>query len=363
MRGMILAAALLAGLAPGAALWAEGRPLRVAAWNLHNLAEPGAALRGNILAPEDYATITAILAALDADVLALQEVGSEAAARAILPPGYEVILEQRCHDGPSACQRSEGEIHNAVAWRPATVGPTQVAMMPGLPETHTDECPGSMPRPMRGIPLLRFAWNGAEHVVGSVHLKAGCRRERNRANPDLIDDCDTHAAQIGAIADWLAGVPADTRVVLIGDWNRRLDAPRDPARRRLLAAARGVAILPNDRGTCWNPADVNQGQWRRAAETRFPQITARGYQPSLYLPSFSSFLNHALVANLGAGPEAVARIHDLPQEARAVRDVTDHLRTCPPEAAPQADARGRVLTFLRSFPSDHCPFFIDLPAP
>ncbi len=58
--------------------------LTVASWNIANLGAPGTELRGYDRTDEDYHRIGEIIAELDADVIAFQEIGSVAALQAVL---------------------------------------------------------------------------------------------------------------------------------------------------------------------------------------------------------------------------------------------------------------------------------------
>ena len=103
--GALLAALLLAACATppakGPAPAASGSPaaLRVATWNMEHLAErndSGCRPRGDA----DYAAMRAYADALDADVIAFQEVESRAAAERVFDPvRYTVAIEQRAGSG------------------------------------------------------------------------------------------------------------------------------------------------------------------------------------------------------------------------------------------------------------------------
>src|SRR5690606_4517263 len=95
LRYFALALLLAASACAAAPNAPTGEPLRLAAWNIEHLAEDGATgCRPRTEA--EYAALRAYVDALDADVVAFQEVESVAAAQRVFDPAqYEVVIEER----------------------------------------------------------------------------------------------------------------------------------------------------------------------------------------------------------------------------------------------------------------------------
>jgi endonuclease/exonuclease/phosphatase family metal-dependent hydrolase len=193
------------------------RPLRIATWNLEHLAERnGEGCRPRTDA--DYALLRRHAAALDADVIAFQEVESEAAARRVFTPdAWNVLIEAR-RDAPSGgCRGLAGQ-----SLRAQKVG---VAVRKGLVFTrHAD---------LRELGLGRdgLRWGVDVTVMGpqpvrllAVHLKSGCNS--GRAPTDR--DCDVLFAQLPVLERWVDARADEPRpFAVLGDWNRRLGSRGD----------------------------------------------------------------------------------------------------------------------------------------
>ena len=68
---------------------ASAADLRIASWNIANLAsQPNQALRGHARSAEVYEHIKSVIGSLDADIIALQEIGSIPGAERVLGPDY-----------------------------------------------------------------------------------------------------------------------------------------------------------------------------------------------------------------------------------------------------------------------------------
>lgn len=110
---MIRALSLVFVLAASAA---QSEELRIMNWNIANLAsEVGVSLRegSHSRKEDDFLRIREIIAREDADIIALQEVGSIAAAQKALGPEYEVTFESRCT--ANVCAEDHGNIYTAIA--------------------------------------------------------------------------------------------------------------------------------------------------------------------------------------------------------------------------------------------------------
>jgi endonuclease/exonuclease/phosphatase family metal-dependent hydrolase len=152
---------------------------------------------------EDIAAMRRQARKLDADVVALQEVDGESAAR-LLFPGYEFCFSSRV-----------GVQNNGFAIRrglPFDCGPEFAEL------SLADDV-------RRGVELRLYPGTPQELRLLSVHLKSGCAR-------DPLDSprasCATLAAQVPVLERWI-DTQAAARVpfAVLGDFNR--DLRREPA--------------------------------------------------------------------------------------------------------------------------------------
>lgn len=139
---------------------------------------------------------------LDADVIALQEVDGEEAARLVFP-GYEYCFSRRVH-----VQNIGFAIRRGL---PFTCGPE-------VPELSLND------EVRRGVELRLFPGTRREMRMLSVHLKAGCARDpldSSRAS------CTQLSAQVPALERWIdTQAAANLPFAVLGDFNR--DLRREP---------------------------------------------------------------------------------------------------------------------------------------
>lgn len=218
--------ALLAALATAAAAGAPppAATLRLASWNLDWLIAPAQfAALAPACVPEgvdhhgrrsipcdvaahlergaaDYAALAGIARGLDADVVALQEVDGEAAARLVFP-GYSF-----CFTGGPAVQNTGFALRKGLPYR---CGPDV------LPLSLGDEL-------RRGAQVVLWPGTRRElHLLG-VHLKSGCARGSLGRGEKA---CRRLAEQAPRLADWVrAEARAGHAYAVMGDFNRDLRA-------------------------------------------------------------------------------------------------------------------------------------------
>lgn len=192
---------------------------KVATWNIEHLAErDGEGCRPRTEA--DYVLLRRHADALNADVIAFQEVQSEAAARRVFDPAkYDIAFSSRPSSGTGGgCRGKPGlniqnqsvgfAVRKGVAWR-RNEDLSAIAL---------------------GNPNLRW---GVDITVGrdrplrllAVHLKSGCNSGRAASDPD----CPVLFDQAPVLEGWTEARARDGQAfVVLGDWNRRL-ASRDDA--------------------------------------------------------------------------------------------------------------------------------------
>lgn len=221
--------------------------LTLASWNMEHLAEQdGSGCRPRTEA--DYAAMRAYVEALDADVVAFQEVESKAAAERVFDPTrYTVEIEARVGTGRKGecggrpgltvnAQRTGFAIRRGVDYqRLADVTALQV----GNPDLRS------------GVDLIVRPAGGAPIRVLSVHLKAGCTAgDRNEACPVLLQ-------QVPVLEHWIDQRAGEgLRFAVLGDYNRRLSVPGDAIWADLddgVPANADLARASGDQGAHCNP--------------------------------------------------------------------------------------------------------------
>lgn len=234
---------------------AAAETLTIASWNLEWLGTPQSGPACPADPPvdarcKDMGALQATMRALDADVIAFQEVKSAAAAAAVFGEDYVVYFSDRTFRNPQRTDDSEQRTGFAIAKRLVEAGRVM-----DLPD-----------RIMRRSTYTRL---GAETAVKmadgrwlhllSVHLKSGCSDGLFTGASDACEDLRTETL---TLADWIderemAGAP----YLALGDFNRRFDeeaATRPPEERMATALSdgyhEGTALyrLPTGRAaTCW----------------------------------------------------------------------------------------------------------------
>ena len=203
---------------------ARAAELKIATWNLEWLTLRPAgdpALPDNVVPkqPADLALLRRYALALNADVIAFQEVdGVEAAARVFPPDRYALLLTR-----DAVIQRVGFAIRRGLAFEH---NPDLAAL---------DVTPGAPFRLRSGADVTLVLPGGRLRLL-NVHLKSGCAEGRLSSANRV---CDTLRRQVAPMQGWIAqrvreGVP----FALLGDFNRRMDG-----RDELLDALNSVSPL------------------------------------------------------------------------------------------------------------------------
>lgn len=152
---------------------------------------------------EDIAALRRYARALDADVIALQEVDGAEAAKLVFPD-YEF-----CFSGRVAVQNNGFAIRRGVPYRCA----------PDLLELSlADDV-------RRGVEVRLFPGTPHEFALLSVHLKSGCPRDRLDAGKPA---CQQLSRQVPVLERWIDARAAENLPFgVLGDFNR--DLRREPA--------------------------------------------------------------------------------------------------------------------------------------
>ncbi len=227
---------------------AEG--IKITTWNIANLHhETGVALRNGSVAREniDFQRLSEVGALLNADIIALQEIGSpRALARVFDRSKYHLIVSDRYSAGDENKPPEERDIFTAFA--------ISKERFPSLPSVETvgafslshielnhDGTAASI-RPTRSAMHIEFELDGEVISILNVHLKSSCHQyplkdveDQNFFNSQPFGsrfDCRTLKAQLSLLENWIEVQSAlDKRVIVAGDFNRRLNsAYRNPTR-------------------------------------------------------------------------------------------------------------------------------------
>jgi hypothetical protein len=216
----IAAAALLYGCVPASApqLMAAKPTVRLATWNLEHLAaKNGTGCRPRTDA--DYAALRDHANRLGADVISLQEVENEAAARRVFSPdAWTVVMSERpdtnrggtCGENPSLNILKQDVGFAIRKGIPFTRNADFRDLAIGNPDLRWGvDITLALPQPIR---LL------------SIHLKSGCNS--GRAPNDA--DCPIIFQQGEVLERWIdARAAAGEDYGILGDWNRRTGIPGD----------------------------------------------------------------------------------------------------------------------------------------
>ena len=190
--------------------------LKVATWNMEwlTLRAPGDPALPEDVVPkgaDDRAALRRYALALDADIVAFQEVDGAAAAAQVFPPDqYRIVTTN-----DRVVQRVGFAVRQGIAFHQ---NPDVVAL---------DLYPEARHRLRSGADITVETPGGMLRLL-NVHLKTGCHGDR-LGSPKR--ECETLRGQIPALQGWIAqrraeGVP----FVLLGDFNRRMDAPEEMGR-------------------------------------------------------------------------------------------------------------------------------------
>lgn len=206
--------------------------LKIATWNIEHLRasdNTGDVRRTQV----DYDRLAGYAQLLDADIIALQEVdGPEAAARVFLPDAYDIYFSNQVNP-----QRTGFAVRKGL----------DVLQNPDFTALGLD---GSL----RYGTDITVNHNGQSLRLLSIHLKSGCF---NNPLGSTDRDCQRLNEQVPLLEVWIdARAEENMPFVVLGDFNRRFDAPGDtfwpeiddaePANADLTRVTEGLT------SQCWN---------------------------------------------------------------------------------------------------------------
>jgi endonuclease/exonuclease/phosphatase family metal-dependent hydrolase len=212
------------------------RDLKIATWNLEHLAESeGVGCRARNAS--DYQSLRRYADQLDADVIAFEEVESEAAAARVFPPDrYTIVISGRPESGRRGTCNDRSGIGPEL--RSQKVG---FAVRKGIAfERHPDVRELGL-----GNPDLRWGVDitvQAEQPLRllAVHLKSGCSAGSDK------ESCGVLFRQIPIVERWMNRRRDEgAAFAILGDWNRRLAQPGDSVWEDLAGGQSAGAMLVN----------------------------------------------------------------------------------------------------------------------
>ncbi len=179
--------------------------IRLATWNIENLRDPGVA--SNKRKERDFKRLARYATEMDADIVALQEIESEAALEKIFDPSVHAFYMSTRND----TQRVALVVRN-------TVAVTHYAELSEFDTTGGVRHAVEMEITLGQQPIRLLA----------VHLKSFCFTGTLPA-PDLGGNhCEKLATQIPLLEQWIDTTASDeVPFVVLGDFNRRLNLPND----------------------------------------------------------------------------------------------------------------------------------------
>ena len=216
--------------------------LRIGTWNIANLHhESGVPLRSGAVArdDQDYERLAGLANTLDLDVVALQEIGSPAAARRIFPEDkYHLVMSSSYEPGTENLPEEQRNIFTAMAFsKEAFKTPPKTESLSALAVPHIgfDRDGTASIRPTRAGLIAELTLAGEPVKIMGVHLKSFCHRwsldpvtdqNPNNGNPfSSRFDCRTLKAQLSILESWIEQqADLGVTVVVLGDFNRDMNA-------------------------------------------------------------------------------------------------------------------------------------------
>jgi endonuclease/exonuclease/phosphatase family metal-dependent hydrolase len=223
----LLFALVMAGCAPPVD---ANRDLVLATWNLEHLAaDDGAGCRPRD--PAAYRALALVAAALDATVVAVQEVESAVALARVFPPmEYDLIISERPSSRARKCRGQPGQMLTEQRTGFALHRERLAAL--GLDyRRRADLTALGVDGRRHGtwIELTHAGENKPLLQLLSIHLKSGCAwGALEDSQPIRRSQCLTLRRQRGTLEEWMDDqVARGQAFVVLGDFNRQLDQPND----------------------------------------------------------------------------------------------------------------------------------------
>ena len=230
---------------------ATSEAMRVVTWNVEHLAYP----IENGCRPRTADEITGLqkyTKSLDADIVGLQEVGSEAAVRLLFPEDeWQVVMSDRPDSDPFECRQNG---FNSTQQKVAFAVRKDI---PILKVTHHDQFMLDRPGLRYGIAITVATPLGETEIL-NLHMKSGCFID-NFTRGDS-EACETFSRQVPYLIELVGQYEASGKpYVLIGDFNHRITAPYNRLTQTLQRAAPSLSVATQQMIGChpWYPAPID----------------------------------------------------------------------------------------------------------
>lgn len=216
--------------------------MSVATWNIEHLA----VVNGTGCKARNAEQMTALAnyaSSINADVIALQEVGSRDAVELLFPASqWQVIMSTRPDNEPFECRRSGNpSTQQKIAF--AVRKPIKVLSV------NPVEALGLEMVGLRYGLAIRVATPLGETEILNVHMKSGCFVD-DYSQSDR-ESCEIFANQVPVLLDWVKRQEqSGTPYIMTGDFNHRLSAPYNRLTRDLKAAAPELKVATRDLLNC-----------------------------------------------------------------------------------------------------------------
>jgi endonuclease/exonuclease/phosphatase family metal-dependent hydrolase len=334
--------------------------LTIASWNMGNLASgPGIELRGHERTVQQYDDIAGAIGSLNADIIALQEIGSIPGAQRILGPDYDVYFETRCMENASHCTADVDDIFTAIAVRKSLKDQVQIFQIDELAIPHVDACAAVQPRPVRGSVGAKIDFSGRTYWIPSVHLKSSCSSGKTN-DPDVMDDCATLNKQIDILKAWIEAREAEGDAVIVtGDFNRKFidNGKREP---RLDNMSPAPTFLPvAEQRSCWSNYHFDYTALKAEAEKKMPDGYPGDLEPRIYTPAQFGAIDFFILVNQGPDLTLTSDMIEL-DALNSFGNPSAYVKDCDGKPSPFGN---QVLTFGEADPSDHCPIKLLIEGP
>lgn len=232
---------------------------------------------------EDYAAMRRYVDALDADVVAFQEIESKAAAERVFDPStYTVVIEERVgSDRGGECRGREG-----LTIRAQRTGFAVRKTIPFERQLDFTELQIGNDDLRSGVDLFVRPQGATPMRLLSVHLKSGC------SSGDRSEACAVLFDQVPVLERWIdERANEGVRFAVLGDFNRRLAMTDD---------------------TVW-------AEWDDASPANADLALASGDQPAACNPRYRDFIDFIVLDR-----RAYDDLIDFKEQTFAGEGLSDH---------------------------------------
>ncbi|ORT52652.1 hypothetical protein ST37_01925 (plasmid) [Vibrio sp. qd031] len=197
--------------------------IRIGSWNLEWLTSHGVdKFPQSQRQGEDFKRLSDYAIALDAPIIALQEVNDIEAATQVFGSSYQIVLSSRSQAKHSALQFNDINQYTGFALHHS------VQLVANPPDLTLSSTPSQKLRFGTYI-IVRHKQQNV-HLL-SVHLKAGCQKARTSSR-----SCNVLAEQADQLNGWIQQrIEHNQPFILTGDFNHQLSYPNDWVMARIVA--------------------------------------------------------------------------------------------------------------------------------